>query len=110
MDEIYRNNYVLLRGAPRGEALWSHAARSQDFFTLPLEVRRLSGASDTLNVTLRASMLPLPAGAGRVEIEGGIAQNYYNFICHFITPADYEAAKKYVSDPEAYDFKKILNW
>ena len=70
MDEIYRNNYVLLRGAPRGEALWSHAARSQDFYTLPLEVRRLSGASDTLNVTLRASMLPLPAGAGRVEVVG----------------------------------------
>ena len=43
MDEIYRNNYVLLRGAPRGEALWSHAARSQDFYTLSLEVRRLSG-------------------------------------------------------------------
>ena len=70
MDEIYRNNYVLLRGAPRGEALWSHAVRSQDFYTLPLEVRRLSGASDTLNVTLRASMLPLPAGAGRVEVVG----------------------------------------
>ncbi|MBR1577416.1 MAG: 6-phosphofructokinase [Bacteroidales bacterium] len=46
----------------------------------------------------------------RVEIEGGIAQNYYSHICHYITPADYEAAKKYVADPEAYDFKKILNW
>ena len=46
----------------------------------------------------------------RVEIGGGIAQNYYNHICHYITPADYEAAKKYVPDPEAYDFKKILNW
>ena len=46
----------------------------------------------------------------RVEIAGGIAQNYYNHICHYITPADYEAAKKYVADPEAYDFKKILNW
>ena len=46
----------------------------------------------------------------RVEITGGIAQNYYKQICHYITPADYEAAKKYVADPEAYDFKKILNW
>ena len=46
----------------------------------------------------------------RVAIEGGIAQNYYNHLCHFITPADYEAAKKYVANPEAYDFKKILNW
>ena len=70
MDEYVRNNYVLLRGRPRGEALWSHAARSQDFYTLPLEVRRLSGASDTLNVTLRASMLPLLDGASRIEAEG----------------------------------------
>ena len=46
----------------------------------------------------------------RVEIEGGIAQNYYNHICHYITPADYEAAKAYVADPEEYDFKKILEW
>jgi len=46
----------------------------------------------------------------RVAIEGGTAQNYFNHICHFISPADYEAAKKYVANPEAYDFKKILNW
>ena len=46
----------------------------------------------------------------RVAIDGGTAQNYYNHICHFITPADYEAAGKYVSNPEEYDFKKILNW
>ncbi|MBQ7195396.1 MAG: 6-phosphofructokinase [Bacteroidales bacterium] len=46
----------------------------------------------------------------RVNINGGTAQNYYSHICHYITPADYEAAKKYVADPENYDFKKILNW
>ncbi len=46
----------------------------------------------------------------RVNIEGGTAQNYYNHICHYITEADYEAAKKYVTNPEDYDFKKILNW
>ena len=31
-------------------------------------------------------------------------------ILNYITPADYEAAKKYVADPAEYDFKKILNW
>ena len=41
---------------------------------------------------------------------GGTAQNYYNHICHYITEADYEAAKQYVSNPADYDFKKILNW
>ena len=46
----------------------------------------------------------------RVNIEGGTSQNYYNHICHFVTPADYEAAKKYVANPEDYDFKKILGW
>jgi hypothetical protein len=46
----------------------------------------------------------------RVNIDGGIAQNYYSYICHYITPNDYEAAKAYVKNPEAYDLKKILNW
>ncbi len=27
-----------------------------------------------------------------------------------VTEADYEAAKQYVANPEAYDFHKILNW
>ena len=31
-------------------------------------------------------------------------------ILNYITPAGYEAAKKYVADPAEYDFKKILNW
>ena len=46
----------------------------------------------------------------RVNIEGGTSQNYFNHICHFVTPADYEAAGKLVANPEEYDFKKILNW
>lgn len=46
----------------------------------------------------------------RVEIQGGLAQNYYRYICHFIGPEDYEAAGKYVPAPQEYDFLKILNW
>lgn len=46
----------------------------------------------------------------RVDIDGGLARNYYEHLCHYITPADYEAAKEWVSNPEGYDFKKILNW
>ena len=70
MDENRCSNRIFLRGTPRGEPVWSHAARSQDFYTLPLEVRRLSGASDTLNLTLRAPMLSALAGAERIEVEG----------------------------------------
>jgi ATP-dependent phosphofructokinase / diphosphate-dependent phosphofructokinase len=29
---------------------------------------------------------------------------------HYITPNDYKAVKKYLPDPEEYDFKKVLNW
>ena len=29
---------------------------------------------------------------------------------HYINKADYKAVKKYLPDPENYDFKKILNW
>ena len=46
----------------------------------------------------------------RVDIDGGLARNYFEHLCHYITPADYEAAKEWVSNPEEYDFKKILNW
>jgi len=46
----------------------------------------------------------------RVDINGGLAKNYYDHICHYITPADYEAARKYVANPEEYDFRKVLNW
>ena len=45
-----------------------------------------------------------------VDINSGTAQNYYSFIAHYVTEDDYEAAKQYVENPEAYDFKKILEW
>jgi 6-phosphofructokinase 1 len=28
----------------------------------------------------------------------------------YITPTDYKAARKFLQDPEEYDFRKILNW
>lgn len=34
----------------------------------------------------------------------------YDNNLHYITPNDYKAAKKYLNDPEDYDFRKILNW
>ena len=46
----------------------------------------------------------------RVDMEGGIACNYYKYICSYITPEDYEAAKAIVPNPEDYDFKKVLGW
>jgi 6-phosphofructokinase 1 len=45
-----------------------------------------------------------------VNIESDKIQQVINNILHYITEEDYEAAKAYVENPEAYDFKKILNW
>lgn len=45
-----------------------------------------------------------------LNIEGEKAQITFNENMHYITPADYEAAKKYVKNPQDFDFKKILNW
>ncbi len=45
-----------------------------------------------------------------VNIHQDKVRMIFELIMHYITPDDYEAAKKYVKDPETYDFKKILNW
>ncbi|MGE4568654.1 MAG: 6-phosphofructokinase [Bacteroidales bacterium] len=45
-----------------------------------------------------------------VNVNGNRVQSVINNILHFITPADYEAAKQFVPNPEAFDFKKILGW
>ena len=46
-----------------------------------------------------------------VDINAGTAQNYYKYIAHYVTEADYEAVKALgIETPEAYDFNKILEW
>lgn len=44
-----------------------------------------------------------------VDIESEMAKLLFSNL-HYITPTDYEKAKKYVSNPEEYDFNKILDW
>lgn len=45
-----------------------------------------------------------------VNIDSDDVKAVINTILNYITPADYEAAKAYVSNPEDYDFMKILEW
>ena len=46
-----------------------------------------------------------------VDINAGTAQNYYKYIAHYVTEADYEAVRALgIENPEAYDFHKVLNW
>jgi 6-phosphofructokinase 1 len=45
-----------------------------------------------------------------VNVETENVQLIFRNNLHFITTADYRAAKKYVTNPEEYDFYKILEW
>lgn len=45
-----------------------------------------------------------------VNMEGQKSKMVFNDSLQYLEPADYEAARQYVPDPEYYDFRKILNW
>jgi 6-phosphofructokinase 1 len=45
-----------------------------------------------------------------VNMNSGRVKMVFKDGLHYITSADYEAAKKYVKNPEDFDFNKILNW
>ncbi len=45
-----------------------------------------------------------------VEVDSERVQMIFRNNLHYITKEDYRSAKKYVKDPEEYDFFKILNW
>ena len=45
-----------------------------------------------------------------VNINTNKVQSYIEDIMDYVTPADYEAAKQFIDNPEEYDLMKILNW
>jgi len=45
-----------------------------------------------------------------VNMDSGRVKMVFKDGLHYITSVDYEAAKKYVKNPEEFDFNKILNW
>ncbi len=48
MDEFC--NEVFLRGTLAGAPVFSHRGKTEEFFTFPLEIMRLSGTSDKINI------------------------------------------------------------
>ena len=72
MDLCLPDNEVILCGTCLEEPVYSHATRSQSFYTLPLLVRRLSGAADTVNVTIRETMLGTAEQGGRLCVTGEV--------------------------------------
>lgn len=57
MDENLKINSVVLRGVLAGAVEFSHESRGEKFCRFPLEVERLSGAVDRLNVIARQELL-----------------------------------------------------
>ncbi len=57
MEAMTENNFVSLCGCAADWPSYSHSSRGQDFFLLPLAVRRLSGTEDLLNLTLRRELM-----------------------------------------------------
>ncbi|MGI5977790.1 MAG: single-stranded DNA-binding protein [Candidatus Limivicinus sp.] len=58
MDMISSSsNYTKLCGTMAAAPVYSHSSRGQQFYTFPLEILRLSGNSDTVNVIVRPEML-----------------------------------------------------
>ena len=57
MDMNTENNHTRLVGVMAGRPFFSHRARGEDFFCFPLEVIRLSGAADLINILVRQEQL-----------------------------------------------------
>lgn len=51
------NNYTELCGILSGRPVFSHTLRNEVFYTFPLEVERLSGTVDTINIIIRYELL-----------------------------------------------------
>lgn len=57
MDENTSTNFARLIGTMSAPPVFSHETRSERFFTFPLEISRLSGAYDTVNIIARRELL-----------------------------------------------------
>jgi hypothetical protein len=79
MEQFTENNEVRLCGAMAGPPAFSHRSREQDFFRMPLQVLRLSGASDTLPLLLRREQLEAlePRDANRLWVSGEL-RSFHN--------------------------------
>ena len=61
------SNFVEIRGALAGPPRFSHSGRSECYYTFPVDICRLSGAVDTVNVIAREELLascPTDGAAG----------------------------------------------
>ncbi|MGN1002999.1 MAG: single-stranded DNA-binding protein [Oscillospiraceae bacterium] len=57
MEEVKASNYAFLRGVLKDIPRFSHESRGEKFYQFSLEVCRLSGVTDTINVVARSQLL-----------------------------------------------------
>ena len=72
LDEKCVNNFVELTGTLGGRPTLSHVSREETYYIFPLEVRRLSGAVDTLNIVARQELLEQvePRNQPKITVRG----------------------------------------
>jgi len=57
MDMNSENNYTRLCGVIAGRPVYSHSSRGQQFYSFPLEILRLSGNADIINIVIRKDLI-----------------------------------------------------
>lgn len=57
MDENISRNTARLCGVIAAAPVFSHSGRGESFYTFPLEVARLSGATDKINIIVRDELM-----------------------------------------------------
>ena len=65
MEELKHSNYVFLRGTVSEAPHFSHESRDEPFYQFSLEICRLSGTPDTVQILARGALLDaLELGSG----------------------------------------------
>jgi len=66
------SNFVEIRGSLAGRPRFSHSGKNESYYTFPIDVSRLSGTVDTVNVIARKELLcDVPADdAGGIGVRG----------------------------------------
>ena len=74
MQTVWKDNQILLRGRAAQPPRFSHRNHDAAFWLLPMEVRRLSGAADLLNVLVPEPLLAglSPSPGDGLEVMGEV--------------------------------------
>lgn len=72
MEEVQTGNYAMLRGVLHSPPRFSHQSREERFFRFSLDVSRLSGTVDTIQVIARSGLLEAlePGGGSKLCVSG----------------------------------------